>query len=122
MPDAAISLDCECDMAVLADSHLDQALVEILTAVLRHRTDPSPSVSITCSTPSKGALRIEIQASDDVLPESDQQALKRGSETQLKHGSGLGLWLAKWIIENGYGTLSFPEESQLRIELNRVVE
>jgi hypothetical protein len=123
IPDASVTLDCECDIAVLADSHLDLALLEILTAVLRHQTGPSPSASITCSAPSKGTLRIDIQATDDLLPESDRQALKRGSETQLKHGSGLGLWLAKWIIENGYGTLSFPEgRSQLRIELNRVAE
>lgn len=122
IPSASVSLDCECDVAVLADSRLDLALVEILTAVLRHQTEPSPSVSIACSTPSKGTLSIEIQATGELLPESDRQALKRGAETQLKHGSGLGLWLAKWIIENGYGTLSFPEESQLRIELNRVAE
>jgi signal transduction histidine kinase len=122
MPDASVGIECESDVSVLADSHLDQALVEILTAVLRHQTDPSPSVALSCSTPSKGTLTVEIQATDDLLPESDRKALKRGSETQLEHGSGLGLWLAKWIIENGYGTLSFPSDSQLRIELNRVVE
>jgi signal transduction histidine kinase len=27
--------------------------------------------------------------------------------SQLSHGSGLGLWLAKWVVENYGGTLTY---------------
>ncbi|WP_382185627.1 hypothetical protein [Halovenus salina] len=107
---------------IIADSNLDDALVELLTAILDNQTG-NPSVSLTCSVPAEGTLRIDIHGPDELFPPSDRAALKRGGETQLEHGGGLGLWLANWIIENGHGTLAFPaDEPRLRIELNRVAD
>ncbi|WP_176765333.1 MEDS domain-containing protein [Halovenus aranensis] len=120
VPGATISIDGESETTVVADSNLDDAVVELLTAILDNQEE-QPSVSLTCSTPAEGTLRLDIQAPDALFPASDRAALERGSETQLEHGRGLGLWLANWIIENGHGTLAFPAEGpQLRIELNRV--
>lgn len=121
-PDATVSIQGTSETMVIADSNLDDALVELLTAILDNQT-ANPSVSLTCSVPAEGTLRIDIHGPDELLPPSDRAALKRGGETQLEHGGGLGLWLANWIIENGHGTLAFPvDEPRLRIELNRVAD
>lgn len=41
------------------------------------------------------------------LPQSEVKALVRDEETQLSHGSSLGLWLVNWIGELSGGSLSF---------------
>jgi sensor histidine kinase regulating citrate/malate metabolism len=48
--------------------------------------------------------------------------LEEGLETQLNHCQGLGLWLAKWIVDNGDGQLAFPTtgEPQIRVEFVRL--
>jgi len=50
--------------------------------------------------------------------------LERGEETQLKHCSGMELWLAKWVVENADGTLDFTDEGdvKMRITLQQAVE
>mgnify|MGYP000361942998 CR=1 FL=1 len=66
-----------------------------------------------------------IQVRDDVpgFPEAELRPLSEGRETQLEHTSGLGLWLAHWIIQASEETLSFeknePRGTVATIELIR---
>jgi len=34
---------------------------------------------------------------------------RRGTETPLRHGSGIGLWIVKWGIDHLGGRISFAE-------------
>jgi sensor histidine kinase regulating citrate/malate metabolism len=47
--------------------------------------------------------------------------LNEGIETPLEHCRGLGLWLAKWIVENAHGRLEFSRDDEpwMRLELYR---
>ncbi|RQG91022.1 sensor histidine kinase [Natrarchaeobius chitinivorans] len=72
--------------------------------------------------------RLEFTVADDGdgIPESERRAVLEGTETQLAHGSGLGLWFVSWITGNAGGdvqfadrpgggtavTLSFPQETR----------
>jgi signal transduction histidine kinase len=39
------------------------------------------------------------------------------AETALDHGSGLGLWIVKWVVERSEGTIDFRNEDGACIEL-----
>jgi len=84
---------------------------------------------------SEGAVTVEITADvatetvtllvDDDGPgiaESETEALRAGTESQLRHGSGVGLWLMGWYVEKSGGDLTVAgheEGTTVRMVLDR---
>jgi len=120
-PAAEITVDGLGKLTVSADANLDRALTEVLTNAVVHQDGDQPTVSIAVSTPSPDLARVDVRNPGPPIPEPDRAALRQGNETQLDHGTSLGLWLVKWVVENGHGSLSFPEDEGclVRIELRR---
>lgn len=122
-PSAEVIVSGDPDVRVLADENLDVALQEALMNGIVHQQGDAPTVSLSVSTPTADAARVEIR-NEGSIPDADRHTLESGKETKLEHASGLGLWLIKWIVENAHGTIEFPdpetEEVVLRIELYRV--
>jgi light-regulated signal transduction histidine kinase (bacteriophytochrome) len=122
-PGATVEIDGREGITVLADANLGDALFELFATVLGCQESDPPTASVSYEPTAPGTLRMHVEAPDPLMPASDRHALRRGTETQLEHGTGLGLWLVKWIVENGYGSLSFPQaETSLEIELRRIPE
>lgn len=68
-------------------------------------------------------IRLTVADNGPGIPEQDRIAIGEGRETQLEHGSGLGLWLAYWIVDKSGGRLQFdtnePRGSVVSIDLPR---
>jgi PAS domain S-box-containing protein len=95
-PDAEFQIVAgECE-PVRATPQLRLALRELGENAVIHCEEPS----VTFIARMTEDERVEIQVSDDGdgLPESEQAVLESGSESPLKHGSGLGLWLVNWVV------------------------
>jgi hypothetical protein len=121
LPEATLRIDGTGEFVVLADTNVGDALFELFTTVLRRQEGDPPTATLRYESAPPATVRLQIEAEGPLMPASDRQALRRGTETQLEHGSGLGLWLVKWIIENGYGTMTFPDDpSRLWIEFKQV--
>ncbi|WP_276274161.1 MEDS domain-containing protein [Haloarcula litorea] len=125
-PDANVTISGRYDIDVFVDENFDIAVHEILIAlVLLQETDPG-TVSITLSTPRPDTATLDFHTPGVVIPEQTQKAIQQGYETQLEHGYDIGLWLVKWIVENAYGSLSFPpgqpEEPQFRLQIRRLTD
>lgn len=54
-------------------------------------------------------VEIEIRDNGSGIPDHERDVLQRDEESSLEHGSGIGLWLAYWAIENSGGELRFPD-------------
>ncbi|MFC7042008.1 PAS domain S-box protein [Halonotius sp. GCM10025705] len=100
-PEATIKTELSGALAVRADSRLRVALEELLTTTLSYNDETTPAITVT-ATPAADRSEewVEITVTDNGLgvPEHEWRAIEQGEETQLQHGSGLGLWLVHWTV------------------------
>lgn len=58
------------------------------------------------------------------IPEFEQTVLEEGTETPLEHGSGLGLWIVNWIIDDHNGSIDVESSGEggtkMVVELPRI--
>lgn len=73
---------------------------------IQHNDTDTPSVWISASVDGDW---VELVVADDGpgIAESEYDVLQRGTETPLKHGSGIGLWIVKWATDHIGGNVSF---------------
>ncbi|SMO88562.1 sensor histidine kinase [Halorubrum cibi] len=109
-PDGSLETDLAEGCTALAGDHVDTALGELIDNAFEHGGDP-PAVTVTGER-TDGTIRIEILDDGDGFP-NDETALinEDRTETQLQHSNGLGLWLAKWVIEHYDGSLSIGDRA-----------
>jgi two-component sensor histidine kinase len=118
-PDVAVTVDGANDVDVVADTNLDVALAELLNYAIRSQDADRISLSVSDCPPER--VMIDVRYAGQPIPRCDRQVLNEGAETPLEHCRGLGLWLAKWIVENAHGRLEFSraDEPWIRLELCR---
>ncbi|MDY7082190.1 MAG: ATP-binding protein, partial [Halobacteria archaeon] len=54
-------------------------------------------------------LYIEVNDNGSGIHESEIEVIEKGEEEDLKHGSGMGLWAIKWIVQKSRGNIEFGE-------------
>ncbi|WP_134672360.1 ATP-binding response regulator [Halorussus marinus] len=111
-PETEILVDCPDSVYAYADKTIDAAISEVLENAIEHTDCESPSVTVCVSRPVDESGWVELAVLDDGpgIPEEEQEVLSEGKETALHHGSGLGLWLANWIVEKFGGELAFDDD------------
>ncbi|GAA0204645.1 sensor histidine kinase [Halobaculum roseum] len=104
-PNGTVRIDSDGEPAVLGGDHVVTAVGELVENALQYGGDPS-DVRVR---ETRAGREVEIRVLDDGdgFPESERALINDDEvETQLRHSSGMGLWLAKWVIEFHGGTLS----------------
>lgn len=102
-----------------------RVLHELVENALEHADSDSPAVGITVR-PGPGETA-ELVVTDDGpgLPDREREILAAGTETQLKHGRGIGLWFVRWAVTQLGGELEFdrndPTGSIVTIRLYETV-
>jgi signal transduction histidine kinase len=89
---------------------LELGLRNLLEATLEYNDAPDPVATVHASTGEDHAVVITIQDDGPGIPESELAPLREGTESALQHGSGIGLWIAKWSITALGGALTFQRE------------
>jgi len=84
-----------------------EALVE--NAVQHNRAD-DPEIELRV-TRADERTHVEVRDNGPGIPEHERTVLDQGRETSLEHGSGIGLWLARWAVEKSGGRLDFDDQS-----------
>ena len=102
-------------LMVAAYPSFETALWELVEIAGEHAGD-APHVDITL-TEADDHVHLEVADDGPGLPESEQDVLQSGTETQLVHGSGLGLWSVYWVAINHRGDLSIDTTDGTRITL-----
>lgn len=101
----SFSIDIETDepVSVPVRPSFETALVELLENAVKHSGE-HPRVTVRIDS-SSHSTTIEISDDGPGLPKQEQAVLTNKVETPLVHGSGLGIWLAYWIVTAHGGDL-----------------
>jgi len=100
-PEANLTIAEFDPVSVRADVRLKMALLELLdNAVVHNDCEPSITVSVSPaeSKPPDRWVDVTITDNGPGIPAEEWEAIERGEETPLQHGTGLGLWLVYWTV------------------------
>lgn len=115
-PDATINADIETSLPVATGLEIQDALDNLLDNALTHNNgDRVVNVTVRNHTPIHVTTRafgeeaiIEIEDNGPGIPEHERAVVFDEEDmSQLQHGSGLGLWVIRWIVESADGSVSY---------------
>jgi len=93
-------------------SVLQSVIEEILENAARHVDD----VTITITYDTEPAM-LTVVDDGPGIPDHEITVLEDAQETDLKHGSGLGLWLIKWGTETFGGSVMFDTDNKTEVQI-----
>ena len=125
-PAAAITTDCPTALLVAADASLRVLVESLVDNAIRHNTAATPAVTVTARVVDDATAELIIDDNGPGIPATEQEVVTGNQDiTPLHHGSGLGLWLVRWITDR-YGaelTIETPESggTTVRIAFDRAL-
>lgn len=81
-------------------------LGHVVENAAHHAETERPTVEITAERRA-GACLVHVTDEGPGIPDSELAALREGTETQLAHGSGVGLWAIHWGVTRLAGAVRF---------------
>ena len=106
-PDARVSIDGEVP-DVPVPSTLRVVAANLCSNAVEHNDADAPSVWIE-ATVANGWVEVSVADDGPGIDPAEYEVLAQGTETPLEHGSGVGLWIVKWGIDEVGGSVSFAE-------------
>ncbi|MEY7850003.1 histidine kinase N-terminal 7TM domain-containing protein [Natrarchaeobius sp. A-rgal3] len=94
--------------AVASELLVEASIENLLENAVVHNDTARPHVAVRIETNDE---RVHVSVADDGpgIPEDERRILESRTETPLAHGSGLGLWIAKWTTTLSKGELSISD-------------
>jgi len=110
-PDATIENDLPEEVQVAAITSIGDAIESIAENALEHTDSDDPRVTVSVER-DDAFVRLLVADNGPGIPEYEQEVVSSAEETDLEHGSGLGLFLATWVLEKSGGDIEFetPED------------
>lgn len=110
-PEAGIELVLPESCRVRSGDQLRIAVAELLENALEH-AGPAPDVTVDATNRPEGVL-LEIRDNGPGIPEAERAVFEReGDVDQLEHGSGLGLWYVRWVLDAYGGDIAFEVDAE----------
>ncbi|MEA5387032.1 HAMP domain-containing sensor histidine kinase [Haloarculaceae archaeon H-GB11] len=110
-PDATVRTKLPESMPVRAISTLDYAVDNVVENAFEHSGRSDPTVDVLVQRDGD-AVVITVVDDGPGIPEYEQNVFGDEDETDLEHGSGIGLWLAYWVVEKSDGELGFGDSDR----------
>jgi signal transduction histidine kinase len=117
--DVMFSIDLPEEAPVIASSHIQIAIGEILENARDHNTAENPKIRVSIEENSDGLVDLIVEDNGPGISAYERTALEEMREESLTHSSGLGLWLAKLVctVSGGEFTISESADGGTKIAL-----
>lgn len=124
-PGATITVHYNTEGYIEGGTTLQTALDNIVENAILHTESDTPTVEIwVANAPEENWIDIHVEDNGPGIPEQERQLIMGETEiTQLQHGSGLGLWVARWLVQTFDGELlieSNPDGSVVTLRVRKV--
>ncbi|AZH26914.1 sensor histidine kinase [Haloplanus aerogenes] len=107
--DVDITVDVPTNLWIWADDRIETALAELVENAVEHG---GSDIRVTATT-HDGTVDVRVEDDGPGIPDDERAILSGDTEiTQLKHGSGLGLWVARSVAEAANGELTFDTDGE----------
>jgi len=109
-PDIKFSVTIPDEVVVIAIPEIGDAIKELVENAAMHNDKETSQVELSVTVDNEV---VEIQISDNGpgMIAFDQEVLESGTAIgELSHGSGLGLWLVYWIVQQSNGTINLTDQ------------
>ena len=125
-PAATITTDCPTALLVAADASLRILVESLVDNAIRHNTATTPAVTVTARVVDDATAELSIADNGPGIPATEREVVTGEQDiTPLHHGSGLGLWLVRWITDRYGGelTIETPDNggTTVRIAFDRAL-
>ncbi|ELZ88557.1 PAS domain-containing sensor histidine kinase [Haloferax sulfurifontis] len=109
-PEATMRTDIETGLRERVDSRVGAALDELIANALKHGGE---TVHIDVCRAEDDDSKLIVRVADDGpgIPDEEWRVIKRGEETPLEHGTGMGLWLVHWVVKKAGGSMELEPSS-----------
>lgn len=102
-PDASIEVSVSPDLDHATTGRLKRAIIELIENAVEHDPNPTPSVRVGARSTPEGTAEVTVQDQGPGMPQMERDVLERGHETPMFHSQGLGLWIARTIVDSAGG-------------------
>lgn len=85
---------------------METAIENLVENAAEHNDGPDQRVWVTVAADSDETV---LTVGDDGpgIPDQELAVLEKGEETQMQHGSGVGLWVVEWVLDHAAATIDF---------------
>ncbi|WP_435184533.1 sensor histidine kinase [Halobellus sp. EA9] len=108
-PESTVRASIEVDPALSVSERLHPAVVELCENGIKHADCQVVTVTISASD-AAGYVDVQIADRGPGIPDHERVALFEEEETPLRHGSGLGFWIVRFIIRQLGGAISVGDD------------
>jgi len=105
------------DHIILGSSLVSDAIEEVIENALKHGGKSVEDLHINITTKENSDTdNIDLMISDngEGIPVGEVKAISERTESQLEHGSSVGLWLVKWIADSVLATFEIGQREDRR--------
>lgn len=85
------------------------AIQNVLENAAEHNDADEPRITVRVRTVGDD-VRVTVSDNGEGIPEMEREVLESGTESQMLHSQGLGLWLTYWCVTVSNGTLTIETD------------
>ena len=99
------------------------AIQELIENAIAHHAAPGKAAIKIYPESDENTVTLVVEDDGPGIPQGEIDVLRAERETTLEHGSGIGLWLVRWLVTHSNGELmaeAMESGTRVRIHLSKV--
>lgn len=110
-PDAVIEMTGDIERKLRAHTNFEYAVRQAIENGVQH-SEASPARVEVAVEVRDGEFRIDVHDNGPGIPQAEIEPVQAGEETDLSHGTGVGLWIIDRVVRYSGGSVVFEQTGE----------